>query len=114
MDLRQKVTAALKSALPVLAIQLEDDADGLHGYVVSDEFQGVSSLERQTRIGKALRNDRAKIPRAELDRIIIIAALSPVEYRAMGLDSGKQVKVSRVKKTDHPGQPSPKTSKGKQ
>jgi acid stress-induced BolA-like protein IbaG/YrbA len=82
VDLKEKVERALEGYLHPDLIQLEDD-DGISGFVVSEEFRGVSAFDRQTVIYKALRAPSAKISRTELRRVLGIAALTSVEYEAV-------------------------------
>jgi stress-induced morphogen len=61
VDLKEKVTVALKSAIANARLRLEDD-DGISGVVVSTEFRGMPALDRQTLIDKALRNSASSFP----------------------------------------------------
>lgn len=79
---KKKVTEALRHCLAADRILLEDD-DGISGYVVSARFQRMPSLERQTLIHDALRGSAVKFTKAELRRILAIAALTPAEYEAL-------------------------------
>jgi acid stress-induced BolA-like protein IbaG/YrbA len=82
VDLKEKVTVALKGAVANARIRLEDD-DGISGFVVSAEFRGMSSLDRQTLIDKALRNSAVKFFKQERRNILAIAALTPAEYETI-------------------------------
>jgi acid stress-induced BolA-like protein IbaG/YrbA len=82
VDLREKVTRALREHLNPDHIQLEDD-DGVSGVVVSAQFRGVSPFDRQMLIDKALRSASEKLTRAELRRVLAIAALTPAEYEGV-------------------------------
>jgi stress-induced morphogen len=79
MDLKEKVTEALARHLHPERIQLEDD-DGISGFVVSTQFRGMSSFDRQTLIHHLLRDTAPKLSKAELRQILAIAALTPVEF----------------------------------
>jgi hypothetical protein len=83
VDLKEKVAEALRLSLRTDRIQLEDD-DGISGFVVSPQFRGLSALDRQMLIHKALRSPSVKFSRAELRQVLAIAALTPVEYEAVG------------------------------
>lgn len=81
MDLKEKVTKALFQSLKPEYLRLEDE-DGISGYVVSRQFKGMSSLDRQGEIEKTLQN--APLAREERRRILMIAGLTPEEYEAVG------------------------------
>jgi stress-induced morphogen len=82
VDLKEKVTVALNGAVADARIRLEDD-DGISGFVVSTAFRGMSALDRQTLIDKALRNSAVKLSKQERRNILAIAALTPAEYEAV-------------------------------
>jgi hypothetical protein len=79
MDLVEKVKRALSAEIDVERFDIEDDG-GIIGYVVSKDFEGLNSFERQTLIHKALRNGRQALNRTEVKRIGAIASLTPVEF----------------------------------
>lgn len=54
MDVRDKIIDALMDNLEVHYVRLEDD-DGITGFIVSPQFRGRSSLERQVMIEYALK-----------------------------------------------------------
>jgi hypothetical protein len=83
VDLKKKITEALRRTLQPDHIILEDD-DGISGFVVSAQFQQVPSLERQKIIHDALHDSTVKFTKAELRQVLAIAALTPVEYEALG------------------------------
>jgi hypothetical protein len=83
LDLKKKVTEALRRYLHPHHIQLVDD-DGISGFVVSPQFQRMPSLERQLLIHNALRDSSIKFTKAELREVLAIAALTPAEYEALG------------------------------
>ena len=83
MELKEKVTQALRRHLHPDHIHLEDD-DGISGLVVSTQFLRMPSLERQMLIDNALRNSPVKLTKAELRHILAIAGLTPAEYEALG------------------------------
>lgn len=88
MDLKTKVTEALRGALNVDQIRLEDN-DGIFGFVVSSQFARMTALDRQTLIQKALNHSPVKLTKAEKRQILAIAGLTPVEYKGLGLrDNG--------------------------
>jgi acid stress-induced BolA-like protein IbaG/YrbA len=82
VDLKEKVTAALKGAIADARLRLEDD-DGISGFVVSGEFRGMSALDRQTLIERALRNSAVKFSKQERRHILAIAALTPAEFETV-------------------------------
>lgn len=84
MDLKEKVETALKGAVTATRIRLEDE-DGISGFVVSADFRGMSPLDRQTLIDKALRNSAVRLTKPELRQILAIAALTPAEYETVDL-----------------------------
>ena len=81
MDLIKRVGSILRRRFAPADVKLEDD-DGLTGYVVSSKFRGMSSLDRQTQIDDALRDSSAKLSAGDLRRILMIAALTPVEFES--------------------------------
>jgi acid stress-induced BolA-like protein IbaG/YrbA len=83
VDLKEKVTEALRLALQPQHLRLEDD-DGISGYVVSAQFRDLPALDRQMLIDNALRAAPAKLTKAELRHILAIAGLTPAEYDALG------------------------------
>lgn len=78
MDLKEKVAAVLRKALEPDGLVLEDE-DGLGGYIVSAQFRGLDSLERQKLLDKLLRAPEAGLSKADLRQILVIAALTPEE-----------------------------------
>jgi acid stress-induced BolA-like protein IbaG/YrbA len=83
VDLKEKVTQALRRALRPDHVRLEDDG-GISGFVVSAQFERMTSLERQKLIDKALRESSVKLTKMELRQILAVAGLTPVEYEALG------------------------------
>jgi acid stress-induced BolA-like protein IbaG/YrbA len=81
MDIKDKIVKALFEELKPEYVRLEDD-DGISGFVVSAQFEGMSSLDRQTRIDEIL--SKASLDRKENRRVLMIAALTPEEYEAVG------------------------------
>lgn len=79
MELVEKITQALAQAIDIEHIKLEDD-DGVIGYVVSSNFNGMEFVDRQMTIQRALRGGAVPLSRAELRRIGAIAALTPDEF----------------------------------
>jgi hypothetical protein len=84
VDLLEKVKAALERYFQPELLKLEDD-DGISGYVVAQQFRGMSSLDRQTAIDQALRKSEEPLSREENRRVIAIAGLSPEEAVASGV-----------------------------
>ena len=91
MVLTEKIIAALRKKLNLEYYQLDDD-DGISGYVVSPDFEGMSELDRQWLIDDILRNPLAKISKTDQRRILIIAALTPLEYDSVP----KRIRVHKI------------------
>lgn len=79
MDMVEKVKAALKSEIDIERFDLLDD-DGVIGYVVSKDFEGLNSIERQTLIQKALRSGKKRLSKTDVRRVAAIASLTPDEF----------------------------------
>jgi stress-induced morphogen len=84
VDLKEKIESALKAAVTATRIRLEDD-DGISGFVVSSDFRGMTALDRQILIEKALRHSSVRLTKPELRQILAIAALTPAEYETVDL-----------------------------
>lgn len=82
MDLKEKVIVALKSAIVDAWLRLQDD-DGISGIVVSAKFIGMSPLDRQKLIDRALRNSAVEFSKQERRNILAIAALTPAEFETV-------------------------------
>ena len=80
MDLQEKVTRILENAFHPEQIVLEDDDDGMIGYLISSRFSGMNSIDRQGLIYDALRAKEANLSKAELRRILAISPVTPEEY----------------------------------
>jgi hypothetical protein len=91
MDVREKVVAALSEAFAPAYVRLEDD-DGISGFVVSPQFEGLSAVDRQGRIEEAL-TVAPRLTEHERRRVLMIAGLTPVEYDAVGV----RIRVEQVK-----------------
>ena len=92
MGLPEKITDALQAPLRSEYIRLEDD-DGISGFVVSREFEGMSTLDRQQLIDQTLQNASEPLSPEEQRQILVIAALTPVEFETVGA----QIRVHRIK-----------------
>lgn len=92
MDVREKVLKALRERFEIDHARLDDD-DGITGFVVSPGFQGMSSLDRQRQIDLALRQATERLSREDLRQVVMIAALTPVEYDMVGA----RIRVDDVK-----------------
>ncbi len=79
MDLREKVVDVLQRELLAEQVDLRDEG-GVYGVVVSTQFAGLSSLDRQRVIDKILRGPSAKLTAPQHRRILIIVGLKPVKY----------------------------------
>ena len=93
MDIKEKIVNALREPLSASFIRLEDD-DGISGFVVSSRFEGISSLDRQGMIEDVLSSPSASLTPDERRQILMIAALTPAEYDAVGAS----IRVQKVKK----------------
>ncbi len=83
MDLREKVIHALGSALQIDQTILEED-DGLIGFVVSPDFRGRDSFDRQAMILNALRAPGAQLSPEEIRQVVAVVAFTPEEYALHG------------------------------
>jgi len=96
VDVREKILKILSKSLQPEYARL-DDEDGITGFVVSQQFQGTSSLDRQFRL-EQLWHEAALTP-DERGKVLMIACLTPNEYEAAGV----RVRIHRVRETD-PGE----------
>jgi hypothetical protein len=92
MDIDDKILKALSRYLPVEHLRLQEE-DGISGFVVSSEFQGMSSLDRQELIDKALNEGSDALTPEERRRVLMIAALTPVEYESVG----PRIRIHRIR-----------------
>lgn len=92
MALKEKIVSALSKALNVEFIRLEED-DGISGFIVSSQFEGMSTLDRQAFIDKALEDGPDALTPKEKRQVLMIAALTPREYES----AGARIRVDRVK-----------------
>jgi hypothetical protein len=83
VDVKDKIIGALQERLNASYIRLEDE-DGISGFVVSDRFAGMTTLDRQVSIDEALRNAPSPLTPAENRHVLMIAGLTPTEYDAVG------------------------------
>lgn len=83
MELKEKVENALRSRFQVDHIRLLDD-DGVYGFVVSPDFRGLSAIDRQTLIDRALRDPAMKLTKREHRQVLAIAPMTPVEFDVIG------------------------------
>jgi hypothetical protein len=91
MDLKKKVTVALRKHLRPELIDLMDDDDDISGFVVAPQFRLMESIDRQTLIEQALGRADPPLTQQEARRVLAIAALTPEEYA--GLDGpGKRAR----------------------
>jgi hypothetical protein len=91
MDVTDKIINALQALAPEY-VRLEDD-DGISGFVVSRQFEGVSALDRQWKIEDLLSN--GSLTEEERRQVVMIAALTPEEYETVGA----RIRVHKVKET---------------
>ena len=85
MDLAKKVTRVLEKCFDPERVDLQE-YDGISGYLVAARFRKMEPIERQSLIYKALREPSAKLTQQELRRVSAIAALTPEEYIAHGIE----------------------------
>jgi hypothetical protein len=71
---------------------LEDD-DGVSGFIVSRQFEGMSTLDRQGLIEEALRKAPKAFTPEERRRVLMIAGLTPAEYETVGA----RIRVEKVR-----------------
>ena len=81
MDVLKKVKTALNRHFKPEMLDLQDD-DGIVGIIVSEDFRGVESVDRQTMIQQALRKSVTPLTKSDWRRILIIAPMTPEEYVA--------------------------------
>ncbi len=81
MDIEQLKTL-LRVAFQADEVFLEDD-DGISGYIVSAQFRGLDSIDRQWKLDEVLRSPEANLTPAELRELLAIAALTPEEYAVL-------------------------------
>jgi hypothetical protein len=93
VEIKKKIAKALNQSLKDAYVRLEDD-DGISGFVVSPRFKGMSSLDRQKLIDDILDHAPDPLNKEERRRVLMIAALTPVEYDAVGA----RIRVHRVRK----------------
>jgi acid stress-induced BolA-like protein IbaG/YrbA len=79
MESVEKIETALRKNMSVDRVDLQDD-NGIIGFVVSKDFQDVSSTDRQTMIHRILRTSPDRLTKAEVRRIGAIATLTPDEF----------------------------------
>jgi acid stress-induced BolA-like protein IbaG/YrbA len=96
VDVKEKVIEALRTNLTADYIRVEDD-DGLSGFIVSQQFQGMSALDRQALIENAIDHAPHPLTRQEQRRVLMIAGLTPAESDAVGAG----IRVHRVR--EEPG-----------
>jgi hypothetical protein len=92
VDIKAKIVKALNRSIQEAHIRLDDDK-GISGVVVSPQFQGMSSYDRQGLIEDALSKAPDPLTPAERRRVLMIAGLTPVEFDAVGAP----VRVHRIK-----------------
>lgn len=92
MDIKEKIVKAFVHRLGAQYTRLEDD-DGISGFVVSPTFDGMSAFDRQVLIEEALSKGPEPLTRDELRAVLMIAALAPVEYDAVGAP----IRVQRIR-----------------
>src|SRR4051794_30210058 len=92
MGIKDKIVIALREALRIEYIRLNEE-DGISGFVVSPQFEGMTSMDRQVLLDEVLGNGSGPLTAEELRHVIMIAALTPAEYEAVGA----RVRVGRIK-----------------
>jgi acid stress-induced BolA-like protein IbaG/YrbA len=94
VEIKKKIAKALSQSLKDAYVRLEDD-DGISGFVVSPHFKGMTSLDRQKLIDDILDHAPDPLSKEERRRVLMIAALTPVEHDAVG--ARIRVRVHRVR-----------------
>lgn len=92
MDLREKIIKALSQSFQVDYVRLENE-EGISGFLVSPQFKVLTALDRQVAIDEALDNASDPLTAEERRQVLMIAALSPEEYNAVGL----RIRIHRVR-----------------
>ncbi len=92
MDVTEKIMSVLSNSLKVEYGRLEDD-DGISGFIVSPQFQGLSTLDRQGLIEEALNRASDRLSPRERRQVLMIAGLTPTEYESVGA----RIRVHRVR-----------------
>jgi hypothetical protein len=86
-DLIPKVEYLLRSRFRVYVLQLRH-GNGIYGFVVSPDFEDLSSSERQGLLRQAFRDPTSNLTDCERRRITFISTFTPAEYEAkLDLDS---------------------------
>lgn len=83
MELTDRIINALNEALHVEYYRLDDD-DGVSGFVVSPQFENLSSQDRQRLIDKAIQGAADAFSDEERRQIVMIAGITPLEYDSVG------------------------------
>jgi acid stress-induced BolA-like protein IbaG/YrbA len=83
MDIREKVVQALRSAIQLDETILESD-DGLFGYIVSPDFRGKDSYQRQTMIFDTLSAPASNLTLPEIRKVVSVVAFTPEEWAVHG------------------------------
>ncbi len=94
MGVKDKIITALSRFLDIEYIRLEEE-DGISGFVVSPSFQGMSSMNRQELIDRALDEGGDALTPKERRQVLMIATLTPVEYQSVG----SRIRIHRVRET---------------
>ena len=92
MDVREKIIKALSQSFQVDYVRLES-VDGISGFVVSPQFEEVATMDRQIAIDEALDKASDPLTAEERRQVLMIAALTPDEYNAVGLP----IRIHRVR-----------------
>ena len=92
MEIEDKILKVLSRYLAIEYFRLEDE-DDIYGFVVSPSFQGMSSLDRQKLIDKALDEGSDTLAPEERRRVRFLATMTPVEFKYVG----SRVQIHRVR-----------------
>jgi len=92
VDTADKIVKALTHSLKVDYVRLNSDG-GITGFVVSPDFEDMTSLGRQERIESALNDSPTPLTPQENRQVLMIAGITPVEYDSVGA----RIRVHRVK-----------------
>lgn len=90
MAAKEKIVELLFDALEPEYVRLDDD-DGISGIVVSKVFEGMSALDRQTKIDEVLAE--TSLSAEERRSVLMIAGVTPAEFETVGA----RIRVHRIK-----------------
>ena len=83
MEVKDEIVNVLQKTLRAEYIRLDDD-DGISGFIVSRDFEGMPTLERQQLIDKMLHDFKKTQVNEGQSPILMIAGITPSEYESVG------------------------------